>query len=523
MKTKHALTARQIASLKKVVRDPVRFAAQILGVELWELEVEILRSIQTNRRTAIKACHGVGKTFILAVAVPWWLARYEEGIVLTTAPTLRQVETQLWREIRSLVGRAKVPYTEQEPNAAKLKFRGDNNFALGLSTDQAENFQGYHAKQVLIIADEAPGIEPAIWDAIDGIMAGGKVHIVMACNPTRPSGPFFDAFNQQRGLWNCITMDAFDSPNLKGLELEQLLQMDPRKGGPLDDNPIPYLVSKRWVYEQYQVWWHGDEASSPNWLSRVRGQFPDQAEGALIKLSWLERAKRRAIEAPVQDTGGRLIAGVDVGGGEAETVVYLCELGKSNPKVLKFGAWRGEDTRGQVVAFLKPYRDRLTQVRVDADGVGHSFWLHLRDQGLPAKGVHVGLPVESAPGSNNPSERFFNQKAQFYQRLADLLEGDALDGLRDETTIGQLAGILREFDPSGRTKIESKENARQRGVRSPDRAEALMLALGNHRPEYSKKDLRLMRIGIRNAPVRQVSDDDGYDKPLSRRESLKLL
>jgi hypothetical protein len=34
-------------------------------------------------------------------------------------------------------------------------------------------------------------------------------------------------------------------------------------------------------------------------------------------------------------------------------------------------------------------------------------------------------------------------------------------------------------------KIESKEKARERGVPSPDRAEALMLALGQQPPEYA--------------------------------------
>jgi hypothetical protein len=101
---------------------------------------------------------------------------------------------------------------------------------------------------------------------------------------------------------------------------------------------VPYLVSKRWVHDQYSEWWHGDERSSPVWMSRVRGQFPDQAETAFIKMAWLERARERARRNPVEDTGGRLIAGVDVGGGEAETVVYLCELSKPNPKVLKFEA-----------------------------------------------------------------------------------------------------------------------------------------------------------------------------------------
>jgi hypothetical protein len=58
-------------------------------------------------------------------------------------------------------------------------------------------------------------------------------------------------------------------------------------------------------------------------MSRVRGQFPDESEKALIKLAWLERALERASKNPIEDDAPSLIAGVDVGGGEAETVVYL--------------------------------------------------------------------------------------------------------------------------------------------------------------------------------------------------------
>ncbi len=87
-----------------------------------------------------------------------------EGIVLTTSPTQRQVRTQLWSEVHRAVERARVPYPKLK--TTELKFRDDNNFALGFSTNQAENFQGYHGKQVLIIADEAPGIESGIWDAV---------------------------------------------------------------------------------------------------------------------------------------------------------------------------------------------------------------------------------------------------------------------------------------------------------------------------------------------------------------------
>ena len=95
IKNNPELSVDQKSFVRNVVGDPVLFANHILGVSLWECEAEILRSIKTHRRTAVKACHGVGKTFTLALATLWWLARYREGIVLTTSPTQRQVRTQL--------------------------------------------------------------------------------------------------------------------------------------------------------------------------------------------------------------------------------------------------------------------------------------------------------------------------------------------------------------------------------------------------------------------------------------------
>jgi hypothetical protein len=35
-------------------------------------------------------------------------------------------------------------------------------------------------KHILIIADEAPGIELEIWDAMAGVAVGGDVRVVMA-------------------------------------------------------------------------------------------------------------------------------------------------------------------------------------------------------------------------------------------------------------------------------------------------------------------------------------------------------
>lgn len=476
-------TTEEEVEYDEIVRDPVLFAKHVLGLDLWSVESEMLQSIERNQRTAVRACHGVGKTLTLAVATLWWLARYEDGIVLTTAPTFRQVSTQLWTEIHRLAARSKIPYPEF--NQVDIRLRGPENFARGLSTNRAENFQGYHGANVLIIADEAPGVESGIWDAILGTMAGGRVHIVMAGNPTIPSGAFYDAFNRERSMWHCIAMDSFDTPNLKGLTIEDLLQMDTAIGGPLDQNEIPYLTSRRWVRDMYLTWWHGDEASSPSWMSRVRGEFPSQSINALFKIWWLKAASTLAFD----DEQERVVAGVDVGGGEAETVVYVCQVVGWKKKILKFGAWRAIDTLDHVARFLDPYlkAGRLTSVRVDAIGIGHNFGLYLRKKGFPVELVNVGLPCDSKPElrENNPAERFANSKAQYYQNLADTFERGEVEGLVDDTTIGQLAGILYEIDSKGRIQIEPKEKAAARGVPSPDRAEALMLCLGQAPHEYA--------------------------------------
>jgi transposase InsO family protein len=82
-------------------------------------EAELLKSIANCRRTAVKACHGAGKTYTLALAVLWWLARYENGIVLTTSPTFRQMRTQSWTEIHRAIAQSGFGFGEVK--ATELK------------------------------------------------------------------------------------------------------------------------------------------------------------------------------------------------------------------------------------------------------------------------------------------------------------------------------------------------------------------------------------------------------------------
>src|SRR5437879_3384414 len=107
MTTNRADIGQEFVSL---VHDPVRFARGLLRHDVWSRPAAILRSVAANRRTAVKACHASSKTFTAAEAVLWWIARFPDGIAVTTAPTWTQVERLLWGEIHKGVATSRLAF-----------------------------------------------------------------------------------------------------------------------------------------------------------------------------------------------------------------------------------------------------------------------------------------------------------------------------------------------------------------------------------------------------------------------------
>lgn len=457
-------------TVARTLIDPVAFSKQWLNVDLWRVQQEILRSVATRPRTRVKTCHASGKSRLSAVAALWWMTRFPDGVVITTAPSWLQVEKVLWGEIHNLLHRSRIKYPE--PRKTELFNRADN-YVLGMSTNEGVRFQGFHGR-VLIIYDEAPGVNPEIYEAVEGIRAGGDVRELSVGNPVIASGPFYDGFSAQRTQFGdgLFTISAFDTPNLEGLTLRDLLTMS---DDDLDVAPWPMLTTRRWVHERFFAWGgsctHNErgelvitEPTHPAWASRVMGEFPSEADNQLISLTLLEAAKKRA---PVDD-GGPVVIGLDVAGpGEDETV--LTAGNPRNGAVLKMRAWPDPDPRGAVLNELEQYRGRVEVVNVDADGIGYYFAKYIEDQGFPVKRIHVGLP------SSNP-RRFKNRKAQYYWGIRERAQDGDLAGLTDDLTISQLQALTFTENARGQIEIESKDSLRGRGVKSPDRAESLMLA-----------------------------------------------
>jgi hypothetical protein len=477
------------------MRDPILFAENMLNHVLWHKQREMLSAFFKYPKTAVKACHASSKTFSASEALLFWLAHDKEAVVITTAPGDRQVTGLLWREVREALNKAHINYGVK-PTLKGLKI-SETNYGMGMATRSdvtagaGVRFSGFHGGKILLVIDEAPGVSQDIWDGIQGIQAGGEVHVVALGNPVIPSGPFYDIFHTRRAGWHCITIDAFETPNLQGLTIADIANMTPKE---LDYNPseVPNLITRRWVREMMDELnvdpEAPDELQDPLWQSKVRGQFPTQAEDSLVWLAWIEQAR---VRPRPDEPEGFFTAGVDpAAGGDNETAVQIVE----GFHLVERASWRKRDPRGDVVAFLNRFRDRLKTVRVDVDGVGYYFAQHIKDHGFKVIEFHNGAVPKN-------KKRFEDLKAESYWYLRDIFQRGLVTGKIDDVTMSQLSAIRYDHHPKRATiQIESKDSMAKRGVKSPDHADAMMMAFAPIKQSSKPPDTRRLS-GLRHVPA----------------------
>lgn len=435
-----------------------------------------MKSVRDYVKTAVKACHAPGKTFTAAVTVLWFLYNYPGSIILTTAPTYNQVENLLWREIKALHNRSLVELGGEFRKTPTLSLQlGEKHFAQGLSPKEPERFQGYHAPYILIIVDEASGMDPRIMAAIEGIMMSGEARLLLLSNPTKPEGTLYDAFNQYRAAYNTITLDAFSTPNLSDLwsdfkSLDKLAdKLALLRSAPVKNKYLVRADSVANLLEQY-----GED--SQIWRVRVMAEFPDAASDAIFKLWHLEACVRQWEEMPaemrwwgnLQRWPHPVYGGFDPARfGDNKT--SLCA--QSQDIWAPFEVHDQTDTifaAGRAAEFSQ--RHRCTELRVDEHGGGGGpLDLLNRNKRVPSIGIHVG----NRDVSDN---RYYNKRAETYYQVEALARQQKLWLPNNQRLIGQLATIKYKYAADGKILVESKEDMRKRNVQSPDEADALILS-----------------------------------------------
>jgi len=200
------------------------FATEVLDVQkryVWSKMREISDSVRDNKRTVVRAGHGVSKTSFAGRLALAFLYSHPPSTVVTTAPTRNQVKDLLWREIREAHGHAKMPLVGEITSQMLdlQKETGTKYFALGVATKpdtvtkEATGFQGYHNQHVLIIFDEAAGVCPEIWRAAESLMDGAFVRFLAIGNATSGTGDFARCFKDPD--YNKIVVSVLDTPNYK--------------------------------------------------------------------------------------------------------------------------------------------------------------------------------------------------------------------------------------------------------------------------------------------------------------------
>lgn len=491
-------------------KHPEEFVTDVLGAVCWEKQIEIIRSTFMYKYTAVKTCNAIGKSFIAARIVVTYLMIYPSSIVVTTAPTWRQVTDVLWREIGTAVKKSKYKLTDKEVTQAGLSLDTDW-FAVGLSTKRPENFFGYHADNILVVVDEAGGVEEPIFKGVAAITPNANARVLLIGNPTSPTGTFYNAFTKPELGYNCITVSAFDTPNFidTGIrDAETLLKVFTAPAGysqadwiravnqQLEGKMNPTfqgLIAPSVVFSRYHEW----GSDSPAWQSLIMGDFPTQADQALIPTNLVMMAMN--MYGIDKDTGMTFaeLSGWQIPDGNPIYGQDMARFGSDrNVLTPRRGGWVEKQVTWSKVDLMESatriinlidVNDRGVIINIDDTGNGGGTTDRLRQikRESQENGSRVGHGFTVNAYNFSSKEFMTDEDRDKYHDITSLLYWNLRTQFfkhkialhYDQELFDELVGRRWFINKSGKIQVESKEDYKKRtGGKSPDKSDSLALS-----------------------------------------------
>lgn len=420
---------------------PSEFAFFYLGLKLYGWEAEMIEAaMRPNSRAALVAANGSGKT--AAVNAPlllYFLYRWPKGRAMVTSGSWSQLENQLWPNLR-----------KYEHLFLRLGWRfgtkrietPQGGFIAAFSTKEPGRAEGAHSDlkndaPVLLMVDEAKSVGESIFEALGRCT---PTFMVLTSSPGMPTGTFFRAFRD---------------PEWAGMYY--------RVRATFDD--CPHLPESR--RKRAQVMYGPDYEHHPVYRSMILAEFTEGSDACIISRELLlGQVAHKPLPRP-----GVGYAGVDWAAGGDETVLAVREGNQLRV------VWRAREKRTplaaeQVVGQLRALGVEESNSWGDAAGLGTAVMQAAAEMhGFRFRFFNGGLPAEDKEHYQD-----LNIEAWMYFR-ASLERGEVCfpDGL-DEECIRQLTDRYLMWDSKGRLRCERKDEMRERGVHSPDRADALVMA-----------------------------------------------
>ncbi len=465
-------------------------------------------------------------SFCSAIVAMWFLVSFYDPSagckVIITAPTFDQVKEAIFSEIDFLYKKANL-YLEREfgwpdgiggriskgQTVCRLEYN-KQNFIKGGSSDTPDNLVGPHAKNMLIIVDEAAGVKDEIFAGLEGIlMSGEETKLLLLGNPVNITGTFFNAFGENSD-YATRKVSAFETPNFKRLNItREMMHTDEWKQKvatytrvSLKDKvkefgeklgyekwatdarkrlPCPFLVNPMAVYSILRKC--GFNEKDPQYLGRVLAEFPTETSSSLIPLDWWNLSSLRYGMNEYWNKG-KVEFGIDTSGGDGKdfsTVAIrngnkLVDLIKVKLNTRKFSNY----IRDELYPVWKP-----SLIKIEMDGIGKAVYDNLLEDGLPVFGIMAGggAGIKGAPDEEQKKAIFVRKRDEVHWNIREKLdphqnEFPLLFPENKELT-KQMRVMTYKKQPNGKIKIVDKEEIRKNLKISPDDWDACAMAFAD--------------------------------------------
>jgi phage terminase large subunit len=460
--------------------DPDRFNTVALRrPPYWSKQQEICRSVVKFRTTVVYSGNATGKGFLLAGIIPWWLYTRPGSLVICTAASQTSIGSIIFKELRRAIESSFLPQPrisrgiKASPAVIEI---APGWHGLGYSTTSVERASGQHARHLLVVVDEASGVEPEIWQALDSLK---YARLLAVGNPIRAEGVFVDLIRQS---------EADSRDGVPSSRAVNAIQIPSTMSPDADKEESEYGLADRTFLESSYRRYGGEHSFWCN--SHIHAIIPTISAQRLIPDSWLDYAtsiqrQNQPPNHPVHRTR-RIAVDLSEGVGRDDTCILLkdayglihCDARNSLPLV---------EAAEATAAVARRWNVPPERISYDGLGIGRDFPKYLAKAGL------VGCIRYVAGGTPQEPKRFFNLRTESAWKLHDRLNPDRHTDDRYPLTSRQppfsippqvwwslmradLAALTYELVGERQVKLIKKEDLMEVLGRSPDRGDALIQA-----------------------------------------------
>jgi phage terminase large subunit len=230
------------------------------------------------------------------------------------------------------------------------------------------------------------------------------------------------------------------------------------------------------------------EKDSPNHYKQyVLNSFEDLEEDDLL-FDFRELKDSEEVEFFDYAQVKRVMA-VDIAryGGDKNVATIIESRGTTRWEQVYIESWHNKDlmhTTGRILDIYK--RMKVNYLIVDGDGMGAGVVDRIKEQNFKIKEFRAGIRAKKP-------EDYKNRRSEGYMALKDRIRRGLLKIKPHPRQNQDLLSIRYQFNSKGQKEILSKEKMRKNDLKSPDFADALMMAIAEcdytETPAFNKKNL----------------------------------